>query len=208
MKSWEPDQEFEKADFPSRGSGAAKQKPQVPDDASGGANSPGDHERQGGRTAVPERHVSPPAFRRLDGGGSLTAPTPLERKPSTPSPLRPSDRRAQADTPESADLPVRLLREAAVTRPEHTLRLLRKWAWEKWPTATGSGTQSSLAPADRIRIVFETFGERIAVYVLELMSPAERARFREVLNDKRTYSRASESIGRREFMRELEQEGL
>ena len=193
MKSWEPEQDFGRADFPSRKKSAA--------DPTG--------------KPVPDPRVATPTFRRLDTGGEFAPAAPPEKRSADGPGTPPAPARAAGTKPGSfdparglVDLQQRLLIESAVASPERTLRLLRKWYWEKWPTAQGGRATSSIAPFDRIRVVFAAFPERVAIYVLELMSPVERGKFQELLRDTRTYSAATASLACREFMQGLEQETL
>ena len=202
MKSWEPDQDFGRADFPSR-----RDPPEKPTEPV---------------VRPAESRIAAPSFRKLKPGGVLrearspgAAPTekPISAQSSAgslravPAAKEPPPGGEAGNVP-LVDLQARLLVEAALARPERTLRLLRKWYWEKWPAASVARSNPSLAPADRIRVVFASLGERVSIYLLELMSPVERGKFQELLREERSYSRATSAVACREFMRGLQQDTL
>lgn len=76
-----------------------------------------------------------------------------------------------------------LLDKEALRSPENTLRFLRRWYWEKWPPAEGSGSAiSSISPQDRLAVVFEMLDRETLGYFFRMMSPVERSNFSEIMS--------------------------
>lgn len=227
MKSWEPDLEFEKADFPSRKS----QDPDAPRSKNEPAN-PSAGTKTGGRNRGPSSTADQTAgsetaaglrkaaFPKINPAGALPKGSVISGK-SPPAPASPAPGQRGQETPEptqlgraaagggrqAAALTVRLLQESAIAAPENTLRFLRKWFWEKWPAQSDPGPVGSVSPQDRIEILFTQFGEKVSTYLLQLMPPLERGRFQEILQRRRSFSQATVALVAREFMNGIRREG-
>ncbi|MBX7058071.1 MAG: hypothetical protein K1X75_08380 [Leptospirales bacterium] len=185
MKQWQPEESFEKADFPSR-------KRQKQDAAPPAWRPELDFERADfPRPATPAQTPSaesPPAAGN-DSGGSRSIRRWLPGKTSEASPARAIDAgqvlgggKASAASPAGGDgagVQNRLLQEAALTRREEARHVLRRWYWEK--AGQAQGTLAAIDPHDRIAIVLNLLGADVARRLLELFSPMERQQVLSVL---------------------------
>lgn len=185
MKTWEPEQIFEKADFPRR---------------------KGEREDPAGNKAQPQREQS--QKERPEAEQPKAEQPTAERIGSTvsrvigPQAKRESGREAEAP-PGADDRVVNLMRQSVLGSPEQTLRFLRRWYWEKWPPAEKIAGVSAVPPHDRLQIVFHLLEERVLRYLFEIMSPIERGQFNEITKKPWHFSTGTVHLVCREFLNGL-----
>lgn len=176
LPRWEPDLQFEKADF------AAK-----PADAK-----PRPVAKPVGTPARPDPRPLPSSTAAQPGAapgrvitGSPVKPTPAAKPLPSPSPVQMS----------AAD---KLFRDTVIASAEKAVFLLRHWYWEK-PAPPGAPQKHPVPAHDRIQIVLGSIGEGGLRGLFEIMTPKERGQMMEILRRPQRFRPAAIESVRRYF---------
>lgn len=225
MKEWQPDQEFERADF--AGAKKAPPKPPAP------LWSPDlEFERADFRSAPPSKKEGPappastPAGPAADAGGEsekkrevrrwipgaggdkmAPAKVSAERIVSPGAAAPAAGAKAAANTPGSPPVQrfhAAMMRDLALARRETARHILRRWFWEKSEQAPPA--LRGLAAHDRIQIVLSLLGLEAARSLLAMMTPEERRQMVQILKrPNRRFATNEIALARDAFMEALRQ---